>query len=846
MARGIMRIWWGRSTQRWLRLETCQEAWYDRRESQRFSHFPSALKGKCERACTFGSKTARFLKVSFAFHSLEKAQYLALRPVAVVTVRRGDEGTVATVGALHIADTRVGLDLRQRFRLNADEGVVGRMEDERGHGNSVDDVGGCGARVIVVGVAEPGKRRGDLIVKQTHARCPICRGGVEAQDAEAAQRICKALRGGGIEVWFDQSELRGGDAWDSQIRKRIHDCALFIPIISAHSQARLEGYFRREWKMAADRTHDMAEEKTFLVPVVIDDTSERTASVPDKFREMQWTHLLAGETPPTFVERVSRLLSPETAHVPAEAISAAAAASHAGAAPRPPAPSAPASRQTPRVLLLIAAVVVIGLGSLAVDKFVLSKRPAAGVQGSALSGQSTAPAEGAIPEKSIAVLPFVNMSSDKEQEYFSDGLSEEMIDLLGQVQDLRVPARTSSFSFKGKSDDIRTIAQKLRVAHVLEGSVRKAGNTIRVTVQLIRADSGYHLWSKTYDRDIKDIFKVQDEIAAAVVEVLKVKLGPTQPVASHRSSNTEAYNQYLLGRQFHNRANLDGWRRAIEAFHKAIALDPHYAATYASLAISEASLADQNGDAAGMRQAEADAEKAIALGPEEADGYAARGSLRSTFSWDWTGAQADLAKALILDPTSVAAQRYYASLLESLGRLPDAIAALKKAVELDPLSNSAWERLGLYLTESRDYPAAGQALHRALEIQPESPFSLSDLAALQLLEGKAAEALATARENDFESLRLQGIAMAEHTLGRAKESQQALDELVAKHARDSAFEIAEAFAWRGDKDKALEWLERAYRQLDGGLADVKADLLLDSLHGDPSFKALLRKMKLPE
>ncbi len=495
-------------------------------------------------------------------------------------------------------------------------------------------------------------------------------------------------------------------------------------------------------------------------------------------------------------------------------------------------------------------MVVIGVGYLVVDKFILAKRPAAGVQNYAPSGQSTAPAEGAIPEKSIAVLPFVNMSSDKEQEYFSDGLTEEMIDLLGQVQGLRVPARTSSFSFKGKSDDIPTIAQKLRVAHVLEGSVRKAGNMIRLTVQLIRADSGYHLWSKTYDRDVKDIFKVQDEIAAAVVEVLKVKLGPTQSVASHRSANTEAYNQYLLGRQFYQRGNLDGWRRAIEAFRKAIALDPHYAATYAGLALSEASLADQTGDAAALSQAEADAdadaEKAIALGPEEADGYAARGILRSTFSWDWPGAQADLAKALVLDSASAAAQRYNAGLLESFGRLPEAIAALKKAVELDPLSNAAWERLGLYLTESRDYPGAGEALHRALEIKPESPFGLNNLVALQLLEGKAAEALATARRNDFESLRLQGVAMAEHTLGHAKESQQALDELVAKHAQDSAFEIAEAFAWRGEKDKAFEWLERAYQQHDGGLAELKADALLNSLHGDPRFKALLRKMKLPQ
>ena len=206
-------------------------------------------------------------------------------------------------------------------------------------------------------------------------------------------------------------------------------------------------------------------------------------------------------------------------------------------------------------------------------------------------------------------------------------MSEELIDLLAQVQDLRVPARTSSFAFKGKADDITSIAQKLRVAQVLEGSVRKAGNTLRVTVQLIRADSGYHLWSMTYDRDIKDIFKVQDEIAAAVVEVLKAKLAPAQPAAPYRSANTDAYNQYLLGKRFHSRGNVDGWRRAMDAFHKAIALEPDYAAAYAGLALSEYALADLTGDAAGRNQAMADAERAVPA-PQGADGYASRGVLR--------------------------------------------------------------------------------------------------------------------------------------------------------------------------------------------------------------------------
>jgi tetratricopeptide (TPR) repeat protein len=247
-----------------------------------------------------------------------------------------------------------------------------------------------------------------------------------------------------------------------------------------------------------------------------------------------------------------------------------------------------------------------------------------------------------------------------------------------------------------------------------------------------------------------------------------------------------------------------------------------------------------------LRQAEADAEKAIALAPEEAEGYAARGLLRSSYSWDWAGAQADLAKALLLDPASATVQRRYAGLLKSQGQLSEAIAAEKKAIELDPLSGGIWNNLSLSLMGKRDYPAAGEALRRGLEIQPESTLILYNLARLQLLEGHAAEALATLRKVDAEALRLPGIAMAEHTLKNPKDSQRALDELLAKHTQEAAYQIAEVFAWRGEKDKAFEWLERAYAQRDGGLVQVKVDPMLDGLHGDPRFKTFLKKMKLPE
>jgi len=260
---------------------------------------------------------------------------------------------------------------------------------------------------------------------------------------------------------------------------------------------------------------------------------------------------------------------------------------------------------------------------------------------------------------------------------------------------------------------------------------------------------------------------------------------------------------------------------------------------------SDSPLAADIGDAAGLKRAEAHAEKAVTLAPQDAEGYAARGYLRNLYAWDWAGAEADFTKALLLEPAAGGVQAQYANLLGSLGRLPEAIAVAQKATKLDPLWASGWDALGRYQIFGRDFPSADEALRRALEIQPELAYALSHMGTLQLLEDNAAQALATCRKIDFEVLRLTCIAMAEHTLVHSKESQQALEELIAKHGKEAAYQIAEVFAWRGEKTEAFEWLERAYQQRDGGLSDVKVDVLLAGLHGDPRFEALLRKMNLP-
>ncbi|HEY0745691.1 MAG TPA: TIR domain-containing protein [Steroidobacteraceae bacterium] len=666
-----------------------------------------------------------------------------------------------------------------------------------------------------------------------------------SQDAEAARRICEALRAGGVEVWLDTSDLRGGDSWDQKIRRQIRDCALFVPVISATTQDRAEGYFRREWKMAVERTNDISDRVAFLVPVVIDDTTDRDADVPEAFRNVQWTRLPDAVTPSEFVERIAGLMGTTATKVaPSRPISTAP--------PKPttPPPAKPTTPARPSAALVVtAAAAVLAIGYLGWQQFRASRQSTAATTGapeSAATATAALTATAAV-EQSVAVLPFVDMSEKKDQEYFSDGLSEELIDMLSKVPDLHVPARTSSFYFKGKNETIETIAKQLKVTNLLEGSVRKAGNRLRITAQLIRADNGFHLWSETYDRDAKDIFKVQDEIAAAVVEALKIKLAPGhQAASSHRTSNTEAYNEYLLGRQFFSQGEPDSLKRSIGAYKRAVALDSSYAAAYAGLAFAESYLADVTGDSPGLERAKVAAETAIALAPTEADGYAARGFLRFDFAWDWPGSRADLEKAVSLDPSDSDARRRYGDLLVSQGQHADGIAAIKKALELDPLSSRTWGDLANSLIVEHDYDGARESLRRALEIAPQSSYILSDVATLQLLEGKPMEALGNFRRSEMDAFRLPGIAMAEHSLGHHVESQRALDETIAKTAMGSAYQIAEAFAWRGDKDKAFEWLERAYRQRDGGLVTINSDPLMTSLRADPRYKVFLRKMNLPE
>ena len=512
---------------------------------------------------------------------------------------------------------------------------------------------------------------------------------------------------------------------------------------------------------------------------------------------MHWTRLPAGTGAGPFAQQVAGLLANEQTLPAALGV----------APPAVPRAGAPLLAR-PGTLWWLSALFVLITGYALLNRFVLPKRIAA--QLSASGVQLNAPVPSEIPEKSLAVLPFADMSEHRDQEYFSDGLTEELIEQLSKIRDLRVPARSSSFYFKGRSEDIATIARKLRVANVLEGSVRKAGNRLRVTAELIRADNGYHVWSESYDRELKDVFEVQDEIAGAVVSALKLKFAPLPAPASERTTNTEAYNEYLLARQFYNQGNVAGFRHAVVSYRKVIAMDPGYAAAYAGLAVAEFHLADLTDDPAGRVRASAAAQQAVTLAPQQAEYYGARGLLRMNLDWDWRGAQADFTKALQIDPADGSVERRYAELLGCLGRLPEAVEAARKATELDPLSSFAWLQLGRFLKSDGDLAAAQRATTRALEINPGWLYALRNLGTVQLLQRRPQEALATFRSiSDDDAMRLQGTALAEYSLGETAAAQAALEALSARDARNDAYQIAEVYAWRGEKERAFAWLQRA-------------------------------------
>jgi TolB-like protein/Tfp pilus assembly protein PilF len=442
------------------------------------------------------------------------------------------------------------------------------------------------------------------------------------------------------------------------------------------------------------------------------------------------------------------------------------------------------------------------------------------------------------------------MSQTKDQEYFSDGLSEELLNLLAKIPELRVIARTSSFSFKGKELGVADIARILKVGHVLEGSVRKSGNMLRITAQLVRASDSSHLWSQTYDRDLTDVFQVQDEISREVVSALKLKLLPgKQPDNTQRTRNPAAYEQYLIAQDLARIGGRAQVEAALKGAQRAIDLDPAYANAYALLGTQQASMADFAEDPkqrqATIAAALASADRAVALAPDLPAGYVTRGNVRFRMGWDWQGAQADLAQALAKEQNYAMALNNYGPVLFTLGRRKQGLDALRKAVEADPLSDAVWNQLARYLEAAGQTAEAEQAYGRALQINPQQNWAHFLLGNLLLAAGRTDEAISHYQRAP-EQFRTTGMAMAEFTRGDEAASQQALAKMEKQFAIGFAFQIAQVHAWRGDKDRAFAWLDRAYTVHDAGLVRLPFDPAMNPLRSDPRFSALVRKMGFPK
>jgi TolB-like protein/predicted Ser/Thr protein kinase len=501
------------------------------------------------------------------------------------------------------------------------------------------------------------------------------------------------------------------------------------------------------------------------------------------------------------------------------------------------------------VLVTIAAV---ALTYVALDRLSVSKHPVA-IDGATTNARQAglpiaATTSAATPAPhSIAVLPFVNMSGDKEQEYFSDGLAEELIDHLVHSTDLKVIARTSSFQFKGRNEDVRSIARTLSVAHVLEGSVRKVGPQLRITAQLVRGSDGTHMWSQTYDRALDDIFKLQDEIANKVAEALRVALHNDQRLVS-REPDIRSYNLVLQGNYFKARRTLHDVERAVQLYQQAIGIDPGYALAWARLAsayLVEEILKGPPSEDQNKRILDA-LDRALQLDPQLAWAYFTRAGFEGSIAWNWAAVKADTERVRKIDARFDYLPAADADIALLFGNAKRAGELYEEGLERNPLDPNILNALGVALCAANRLQECLQTRLSLLQLHPEFGGVNRSVGTARLFLNQPGEALEAMQREPNEDYRLGGLAVVYWAMGRRSESNAALQSLTDGFASIDAYGIAVAHAYRGDSDQAFRWLERAYLAHDYGMLSIKTDPLLGNLHGDPRFQKLLRRMGLED
>jgi TolB-like protein/Tfp pilus assembly protein PilF len=654
-----------------------------------------------------------------------------------------------------------------------------------------------------------------------------------SQDGAVAEAVCEALEQAGVRCWIAPRDVTPGTFYADEIVHAIDAAKAIVLILSQNAAA--SPHVLREVERATSKRRP-------VVSLRIDRAS-LPAGLEYFLNTSQWLDASGGDPIRAMPKLVAalRLAIGRPAATNAAIVATPAAVQASGASH----PGSDGSRR--RIAIVAASLLAVAIGGFAIYRSRLPEQrlvapPAVAAAGGA---SAAAPPASSIPEQSVAVLPFVDMSEKKDQEYFSDGLSEELIDMLTKVPDLRVPARTSSFYFKGKPTKIPDIAKELGVAHVLEGSVRKSGNRLRVTAQLVRADNGYHLWSETYDRKLDDIFEVQDDIADAVVKALKVSL-LAAPGRAPATKNMEAYTLMLKAHYFLTMSGTqDDVEKAIDYYQQAVRLDPTSAPAWAGLSRALAELTfTQSWKQVRQRAIDA-AHRALELDPGLADAHVALGKIHF-YDWEWENAEAQFKQARELEPTNSSAFWLSGRLASALGHAAQALQYYQEASALDPLYWAPYFDSGSIYEFRSQFAEAEAAFRKAEGLAPTLGFT-GEIGFMQLREGgDSAAALAEISRTGNEANRAYYLAASYAILGRRADADAALALFQKDHATDSPYSMACLYAWRAESNNTFDWLDRAYQQHEDQLYWIKVEPAFDRVKSEPRYKAFLRRMNLPE
>ncbi len=639
-----------------------------------------------------------------------------------------------------------------------------------------------------------------------------------SSDTTDADALVELLERNGIPCWIAPRDVKAGALYADAIVRAISNAKALVLVLSESAVG--SSHVGKEVERASSK-------KCPIIALRIDN-APLTPALEYFLSESQWIEAQSANKDLAYASLISAIQEPERT---AQGISPAVP---------PSVNTSPPGRRNRILLASVLAVVASAFAALLVHKFWPAKHIATELE--------TTSATRIVSDKSIAVLPFTDMSEAHDQEYFGDGMAEEILDLLAKIPRLTVIGRTSSFQFKSRTDDLRTIGKTLGAGYVVEGSVRKVGTRIRVTAQLIDARSGSHVWSESYDRDFGEILTLQDEIATAIARALQLTIAARDARPLHDTRAEEAYVLYLKGKVALDSFNTDSLAEAQGAFQQALALNPTLLPAAEGVALTWMQRGiDENDITAleGWKKARSAAELSRAMDTNSATAHHVLGFVAAMLDFDWATTDREFQLALTEYPNDQNTIADYALTLAARGHIDQAISQINAALSLDPLNSNSFQALGLVLYLNRDQAAAAGALRKSLAINPKIDYNHYLLGVIQLLDGHSEEARKEFSTDEEANNRDAGLALVNHVIGKRAESDAALARLIREGTDTWPYGIATIYAFRGEKDKAFSWLDRAFTARDSDLVTfVLADPLLASLHDDPRWVTFLRKMNL--